>query len=376
MHREQLLRTHTHRGAALWLWSCCCALLLNGACGIHDYPHHSSPHDSSKDFAPLDPDATATYHGSTEPGDASVADAAAMPKDAGQAGGAGNAGSGGANAGAGGDNAAGADAPASGAATLQLGGVELRKEDVIAFIHFGHSNMGGFAMDPPELRPYHFTETNPRVWMYRVGKPPELATEPTAREDRYPTAGPGVALLKQAAELAPKKYFMSLGYGVSGVYCTQFLPGSLYFDSITKSAVAVKDRVTFAAIIVMLGSTEIHGTDEDRAGFASCVNKLVTAVREAIGQPNLPMLMSGYEVGATGMYATDSEFGRKIIAEIEKVPSVVSNSVLIPTDGIAMQDDHHFNLMGHITWTKRVLDKMEAKGWFPWAEIPAPAQNP
>jgi hypothetical protein len=47
---------------------------------------------------------------------------------------------------------------------------------------------------------------------------------------------------------------------------------------------------------------------------------------------------------------------------------VVSNSVLVPTDGLSMQDDHHFDFNGHKTWTKRVLDIMKQKGWFPWAK--------
>lgn len=57
------------------------------------------------------------------------------------------------------------------------------------------------------------------------------------------------------------------------------------------------------------------------------------------------------------------------------MPGLVSNSALIPATGIPMQDDHHFNLMGHLLWTKRVLDTMQAKGWFPWAMSTVPA-NP
>ena len=31
-----------------------------------------------------------------------------------------------------------------------------------------------------------------------------------------------------------------------------------------------------------------------------------------------------------------------------------------------MQDDHHFNFDGHKEWTRRVLQIMQDKGWFPW----------
>jgi hypothetical protein len=38
----------------------------------------------------------------------------------------------------------------------------------------------------------------------------------------------------------------------------------------------------------------------------------------------------------------------------------------VPTDGLAMQDDHHFNFDGHKVWHGRVLQIMKDKGWFPW----------
>jgi len=44
----------------------------------------------------------------------------------------------------------------------------------------------------------------------------------------------------------------------------------------------------------------------------------------------------------------------------------VSNSVLVPTNGTGMQDDHHFNYLGHKLWTGRVVQLMKDKGWFPW----------
>ena len=57
---------------------------------------------------------------------------------------------------------------------------------------------------------------------------------------------------------------------------------------------------------------------------------------------------------------------QQITPEIHKIPSVVSNSVLVPTNGLQMQDDHHFNFEGHKVWTQRVLDLMKMKGWAPW----------
>jgi hypothetical protein len=264
---------------------------------------------------------------------------------------------------------AGGTAAPSGA-TLDLGGVQVAKEDAIAFIHFGHSNMAGRATGPAATRPYYFDQTDPHAWMYHVGKPPELAKEPyTACDDlsgRY--GGPGTALLKQAVALAPDKYFISLGFAKTSAYCSQFLPGSLYYDSVMEDALAIKDRVTFAAIVIMLGITERHGTSADISGYSACINKLVTAVRKDIGRPDLPLLITDYEQEASGLLNVSSAFAQSIIPEIRKIPSVVSNSALVPTDGLSMEDDHHFDLDGHKVWTGRVLQIMKDKGWFPWAK--------
>jgi hypothetical protein len=245
------------------------------------------------------------------------------------------------------------------------------KEDAIAFIHLGHSNMAGRATGPTASRPYFFTETDPHAWMYHAGQPLQLAKEPyTAGDDLSGTwGGPGTALLKQAVAMAtPGKYFVSLGFGKSSAYCSQFLPGSLYYDTLMKAPLAIKDRVTFAAIVILLGITERHGTAADITGYADCINKLVTAIRTDVGRPDLPLLICDYEQGATATLAPTTAFAQSITPEIRKIPSVVSNSVIVPTDGLGMQDDHHFNFDGHKVYTQRVLQIMKDKGWFPWAK--------
>jgi hypothetical protein len=309
-------------------WTVAIAVLVGSACGIREHRHSRPQPGSAYDFIPKE----SGRHDAAVEADGGAADAEpATP-----------------------------EAPA-----LVLGGVSVPKADVLAFIHFGHSNMAGRAHAPPELLPYFMTETHPRVWMYSVGSPPVLATEPTAYDGMERAAGPAVALLKQAAELAPDKYFLSLGFAHGGATCVQFTPGQPYAEEITKSALAIKDRVTFAAIVVMLGVIE----GQKRGGpetLPDCFVKLASAVREAVGRPDLPLLFSGYEVEATGRYAVDQERPQQVVAALAEVPGLVPHSALVPADGLAMQDDHHFDLTGHKLWTKRLLDIMQAKGWFPW----------
>jgi hypothetical protein len=131
----------------------------------------------------------------------------------------------------------------------------------------------------------------------------------------------------------------------------------------------MKGKITFAGIVVMLGITERHGTSGDINQFPQCVNQLVTAIRNDVGEPNLPLLMNDYEMESTGSELDpDGEFGQAIIPQIRSVPSVVSNAALIPTEGVEMEDNHPFNLTGYRTWTGRILSIMREKGWFPWAQ--------
>jgi hypothetical protein len=167
--------------------------------------------------------------------------------------------------------------------------------------------------------------------------------------------------------MAPGKYFVSLGFAVGSAYCSQFLPGALYYDQLIAAPKAMKGRATFGAIVIMLGITERHGTAADITGYPDCINKLVTAIRTDVGEPNLPLLITDYEANATGELAPTAAFAQSIIPQIRKVPMVVSNSSLVPTDGLMMEDDHHFNFDGHKVWTGRVLQIMKDKGWAPWA---------
>lgn len=288
-------------------------------------------------------------------------------------GGAGGSGGGG-GAGKGGQSTTGGAPAATGGKSgilVDINGTMLPKEDVIAFIHVGHSNMAGRTSSPTSEKAYFFEDMDLHAWMFKDNRW-DPALEPTAGDSgnivgTRVMGGPGTALVKQAVKLAPSKYFVSLGWGRSSAYCSQFLPGGLYYDQMVAAPKALKGKVTFAAIVVMLGITERHGTSGDISGFPNCINQLVTAIRTDVGEPNLPLLMNDYEMESTGAELEPTgEFARSIIPQIRMVPTVVSNAALIPTEDVEMQDNHHFNLTGYRTWTARILTIMREKGWFPW----------
>jgi hypothetical protein len=237
---------------------------------------------------------------------------------------------------------------------------------------------------PFASRPYFFMDPDPHGWMFHTNNGFQPADEPLTAGDSgndvvdipgqtLPLGGPGTALIKESIALAPDYYFVSLGHGVGSAYCSQFLPGSLYYNDVMAAPLALKGKVTFGAIVIMLGITERHGTQADITGYASCINKLVTAIRTDLSEPNLPLLLTDYEMGATngvdGCLAPSCPFAQQIIAQIQMVPGLVSNSAIVPTDGLVMlppPDDHHFNLEGHAVWVQRALAIMQKNGWFPW----------
>lgn len=358
------------------------------SCGVQDHPHATAPVDTSCDFGCPTTTTTAGSGGAgpTAGTGSSVASGTGgsgtgTTGTTGPATGTGTGGTGtgtGTGAGGAGPGTMDASAPADATApppqdaasgtTIMIGNNVVAKENAIAFIHLGHSNMAGRATGPASLAAYMQRDIDPFAWMYHVGMPLQPALEPFTAGDNAGNqyGGPGTPLLKQAAALAPGKYFISLGFGKGSAYCTQFLPGALYYDSLIAAPKAIKGRVTFAAIVILLGITERHGTAADISGFSSCINQLVTAIRTDVGEPNLPLLINNYEQEATGALATTSAFAQQIIPQINKIPSVVSNSVLVDTSGLAMQDDHHFNFDGHKVYTARVLQTMKDKGWFRW----------
>jgi hypothetical protein len=245
------------------------------------------------------------------------------------------------------------------------------KEKMIAFIHFGHSNMAGRGSSPAAERPLFF-ETVPRGWMYHVDKGWELVKEPFSGGDSTTLSGnlggPGTAIIHTALKNAAPEYnFVSLGKGNNAAYCSQYLPGAVYYNGMIAAVNALKGKVTFGAIFIMLGITERHGTAADRSGYANCINKLVTNIRTIVGDPNLPLLITDYEMTAKGDLAVGGSVEQAIHPQILMVPSVVSRSALVPTNGLNLVDDHHFQLDGHRIWVERAIQIMKDKGWFPWA---------
>jgi hypothetical protein len=260
---------------------------------------------------------------------------------------------------------------------LMINGSFVPKEKAIVIIHWGHSNMYGQAESPNSLRPFFF-DTQPGLWSFRGSNRFSLAKEKTAPApdgDSNSNGGPGMAILRtlQAAAPADGGYqFISIGRGQGSATTEQYLKGGLYYSTFMNLAMQLKGRVTFGAVFVMMGITDRHMPLRSQSGFTDRMTRIVADIRADLGEPNLPVLHTDYEVTSTGNLAPTAEFGRRIRPLILALPERVSNLAIIPCDDIPLEDDHHFTLAGHKMWAERGVELMRERGWFPWARTVPP----
>jgi hypothetical protein len=269
-----------------------------------------------------------------------------------------------------GDTAAEVQPPTGPGVTID--GQFVPRARAIVFLHIGHSNMAGRARTPATLRPF-FEEPDPRLFVYASGGTFQPAKEPTAPDNKSGQAlGPGMAILRSAQAAAPADTFMiSIGHGHSGSYggsCSAFRRGGLFYDLVMGPARELKGKVTFGAIFTMFGQSEHNAPVAEQQAFADCLQGIAGEMRADLGEPALPYIVGGYEMGISRSdIAPDSDFARPIIAQLQMVPGRVQRSAIIPTDGFPMQDDHHFDLAGHKLWAEAGIRLLVENRWAPWA---------
>jgi Carbohydrate esterase, sialic acid-specific acetylesterase len=374
-----------------------CCLVIGGACGVSQ-----SGGPSPTGSATGNPTGTGTA-GSTgaagSTGTAGSTGAAGSTSAAGAAGGGGGSsttgaagagtagasstGAGGSPSGSGGAAApdGGADGPTTplSGITVSIGGTMVPKEKVIVFLHVGHSNMAGRATDPPDLHDFNYV-TAPRLWSYAKGGVWKPAVEPLSPDNvTMGKAGPGMAILHAASAVAPSDvYVVSIGHGHSGDtggFCRNFRKGGLLYNIVMDAAMELKGKVTFGGIWGMFGTSEF--ADMSHAStFGPCLTGVVTDMRTDLGMPNLPVLLGDWEAGAMGKFLPSTAFAQSIIMQIHSTAAAVQPAVLIPTDGLAIQNPdpaagtdgvHHYNFAGHKGWGERGISLLKMSGWAPWS---------
>jgi hypothetical protein len=264
-----------------------------------------------------------------------------------------------------------APAPLPALTGVVIDGRFVPRDRAVVFIHFGHSNMAGLAQTPQALQPMFF-EPQAQLWSYQGGGRFIPAVEPTAAEPAFaPSAGPGLAWLKTVAAAAdPSYHFISLAWARSGAESKDYVKGGLYYSQLMDRALELKGQVTFAAIFIMLGITElpVPVPEEVRPRFAQTMARVIADMRQDLGEPALPVLHTDYEVEAGDRWAITHPIGQSLRAQFVWLPRQIDQLALIPADGTPMIDNHHFDLVGHKLWVERGVQLMKDRGWFLWGK--------
>ena len=254
---------------------------------------------------------------------------------------------------------------------VTIAGRAIPRERAIVFLHIGHSNMAGRATRPDELRPF-FYDQHPPLWAYAKGGQWRPAQEPLAPDSSTDDdAGPGMALLRTAVmKAAPDTYFISIGHGHSGSFggtCAGFRKDGLLYDIVMAPARELVGRVTFGGIFTMLGQSEYRFTPEVQRTLADCLAGIAAEMRGDLQDPEIPFMVGDYEAGISRSdIAPNSTNGMTISAQLRMASEKIPRAALIPTDGLPMQDTHHFNMAGHKGWAERAIDILSMKGWARW----------
>ena len=196
-------------------------------------------------------------------------------------------------------------------AAVTIAGAVVPKERALVFLHIGHSNMAGRSENPISERPFHY-DTHPRLWAYGTGGAWRPAREPLSADSMTQgRAGPGMSILRTALARAPEAHVISIGRGQSGQtsgYCRSYRKGGLLYHFVMEPAMELRGKVTFAAVFVMFGISEVN--DMANAGsFAACAQAVARDMRADLGEPDLPFVFGDWEEEAMTDLTPDSESG-------------------------------------------------------------------
>jgi hypothetical protein len=340
-----------------------CLVALTVGCGLSEIPNGATPAVDAAppppEPGPRPPDAAAADTRVNSPG----RDAAAPP---------------GARDAAARDAAPSVPPPPPAGGELVIGGVARPRDKVIVFIHIGHSNMAGRTNTPASMRPYNF-ETHPRLWAYGMGafRP---ALEPLSGDFlTRGRAGPGMSILRTGMTFSPDAVMVSIGRGQDGSRggaCKGFRRGGLLYDTVMAPAKELKGKVVFGGIFSMLVLMEIYDKPNLPRSH-ECMEGVARDMREDLGDPEIPFVMSDWEAGATGRFDPTLPDATTARAQLRIAQQNITRSVIVPTDGLPMSDDHHFDLTGYKMWAERAFALMKDAGWLTWgsgegAVTPAP----
>ena len=88
---------------------------------------------------------------------------------------------------------------------------------------------------------------------------------------------------------------------------------------------------------------------------------------EDLGDPDIPFMMSDWEMGATEKFAPTFPNNMAAREQLRIAQRKIPRSAIIPTEMLPMSDNHHFDLAGYKIWGERAIGLIKESGWAAWA---------
>lgn len=282
---------------------------------------------------------------------------------------------------------------ALGQAGLTLGGKFVPRDSIYVFLFLGNSVMSG-RDTPPD------TITNNYAWKYVMTNdcgtykgtcPPQYSwqpgIDPMCFDSKNPDAGavkysPGTPFLKRMVKDYPGYYFgIAQLSGSAWKFNGHFAPTAGDYKTMRTQALALIPNVHIAGIVMIFNIVEIQyattdSTNVDVVNYFNNIDTMITHFRADVGIESLPLIQSDYPVLAgkdtNANYAINGPYApsiRVLMRNNAKIPLLIKNAVLIPTDSLTMYTADglytHYNHNGDFKWANRVADSICARNWGP-----------
>ncbi len=269
-------------------------------------------------------------------------------------------------------------------AGLTLGGHFVPRESLMVFIDMGNSAMSGRDKQADLV-------TDPHLWKFEMDPANYdwlLAKEPICvdayQSITYPLGGPVMPFLKRLHVDYPNYYFGVMQLSNSGwELMGNFNAGSGAVNALLTQANILKANVTIAGIVSMLNNVEVQNSDT--LNYLQHVADMVSNIRTKLGtlQYNgvaytVPYIHAGYPVDAKDgglngpFYDTSHIQTKSIMRQIAQIPTLVSDCVIIPTNGLTVCMNctpsgyyDHYDSAGNAGWGSRAADTVLGRCWIP-----------
>jgi hypothetical protein len=273
-------------------------------------------------------------------------------------------------------------------AQVKLGDITVPRDHMIVYIAIGHSNMqSALANLAPDTNV--FVGTDPRIWNYNIADQfndgPNHTWIPAKEAIHMRNAGlpecfgPTMPFLKMLLAKLPPDYYLGVVQNAEGRaqlkahYLNDISTDykTNLYSQLRDAVTALDTTVTWGGVYTMIGIME--RTDSISSfNFATDMDTFALRMRTLTKTPNLPLLVTQYEKGATGEYSLSLYYAQEIVRQIDSIPTFVPFSRVIPTDWMGdsakymnVANDHHFNPVGQIYWATLASNIYDSAGFFP-----------